>query len=291
MSLAPAELILNPDGSIYHLNLIPDDIASTILLVGDPERVSEVSKYFDRIEIKKSKREFLTHTGTIGSLQLSVISTGIGTDNIDIVLNELDALVNLDLGTRVPKNDFTRLRFIRIGTSGSIQPEIAPDNILLSEMGLGLDGLLHYYNSENVRRLSVEQEFCNKTHLSESLAKPYAVMANSALNTVLKSEQTFLGITATLPGFYAPQGRSLRLLPKIENFIDQLSKFETEGLKITNMEMETAGIFGLSALLGHSAASLNCILANRNHGTFSENPAKSVDLMIRYTLEKLTTTS
>lgn len=161
----------------------------------------------------------------------------------------------------------------------------------MTEMSLGFDGLRHYYDSEKVRRIDIEHEFCNKTNWSKTLPDPYAVRANSALNALLKSDKTFQGITATLPGFYAPQGRKVRLYPKNSDFINQLSLFEIEGLKITNLEMETSGIFGLSALLGHSSASLNCILANRVLGTFSENPGKSVDCLIQYTLEKLATTN
>lgn len=287
MKLAQSELILNADGAVYHLNLHPQDIAPVIILVGDPERVPKVSKYFDRIDIKKSKREFTTHTGYIGPNKFCVISTGIGTDNIDIVLNELDALTNIDLEQREVKSTHSRLNFIRIGTSGAIQNDIPVNSGLISTMGLGLDGLLQFYQSNPVRELGFETAFYNQTGWPSFFPKAYAVKANTDLNKILKSDTLKCGVTATLPGFYAPQSRQLRLIPHLEKGIDTLSDFTFDSLKITNIEMETAGIFGLSALLGHAAASLNCILANRADGTFSLNPDKAVDDLICSTLEKL----
>ena len=287
MKPAQSELILNPDGSVYHLNLTPQDIAPVILLVGDPERVPKVSKYFDHIEVKKSKREFTTHTGCIGVHKFCVISTGIGTDNIDIVLNELDALVNIDLERRELNPKHQKLNFIRIGTSGSVQENIPVDSALFSDIGLGLDGLLQFYRSETVRELAMEEAFIQQTTWPSHFPLPYAVKASTTLHGILNSEKLIHGIMATLPGFYAPQGRSLRLKPHSDGSVLSLSNFEFEGLKITNLEMETAGIYGLSALLGHAAASLNCILANRVNGTFSTHPEKAVDQLIQYTLEKL----
>ncbi|MFM1877806.1 MAG: hypothetical protein RLZZ241_672 [Bacteroidota bacterium] len=289
MNLAPTELILNPNGSIYHLNLTPEDLAPVVILVGDPERVPKVSKYFDRIELKKSKREFVTHTGFLGSKRISVLSTGIGTDNIDIVLNELDALVNIDLNTRIPFENTTRLNIIRIGTSGALQPEIAVDSTVLSEFSLGLDGLLQYYESKAIRLHAMEMAFVEAMNWHNSLPYPYGVSCDSALNKVFSSEFNFQGITATLSGFYGPQGRRLRLNTLPNYGIDKLASFEFNNRKITNLEMETAGIFGLSALLGHSAVSLNCILANRFNGTFSENPNKAIDRLIQFTLERIET--
>lgn len=287
MKLAPSELILNPDGSVYHLNLTPKDIAPVIILVGDPERVPKVSQYFDRIEIKKSKREFITHTGCIGSNRFCVISTGIGTDNIDIVLNELDALANVNLEKREIKPTLSKLNFIRIGTSGSIQKNIPVDCSLISTFGLGLDGLLQFYQSESARQLTFEENFIQQTNWPNYFPLPYVVKANTHLLGILTSDTLRHGVTATLPGFYAPQSRHLRLMPRIEKGIPALSDFAFDGFKITNIEMETAGIFGLSRLMGHAAASLNCILANRVDGTFSRNPDKAIDELIRYTLGKL----
>ncbi|MCQ0112696.1 uridine phosphorylase [Zhouia amylolytica] len=288
MSLEPSELILNPDGSIYHLNLLPEDIADTVITVGDPDRVTSVSRYFDRIEIKKGKREFVTHTGELNGKRLSVISTGIGTDNIDIVLNELDALVNIDLKNRQIKNHLKSIDIIRIGTSGSLQPDIPVDSFLLSEYAIGFDSLLHYYLSKDIQHQALQEDFIKHTLWSKHKSTPYIVGYNSALGDLLNSDQLYLGMTGTNVGFYGPQGRVLRLPLSDADLNDKLASFEYRGLKVTNLEMETAGIYGLAKLLGHRAASMNCIIANRPNGTFSKDPKTSVDNLIKYTLEKLT---
>ncbi|MFH6603932.1 nucleoside phosphorylase [Maribacter algicola] len=288
MRLEPSELILNADSSIYHLNLQPEDIAHTIITVGDPDRVGAVSKYFDSIEIKKGKREFRTHTGLLNGKRLTVISTGIGTDNIDIVLNELDALANIDFDQKTKNENHIRLQIIRIGTSGAIQPEIPVDSFLLSEYAIGFDGLLHFYDSEPVLEKKIAEAFMRHSDWNHEKAHPYAAQCDPEMARIFVSNHIRLGVTATIPGFYGPQGRKLRLTPKDGGLNSKLASFRHENLKITNLEMETAGIYGLSKLLGHQAISLNCILANRVTGTFSKNPEKSMDTLIKSTLEKLT---
>lgn len=290
MPLSPAELILNDDGSIYHLNLRPEDIATHIITVGDPDRVAEVSKHFDLIELKKGKREFLTHTGTFNGKRISVISTGIGTDNIDIVLNELDALVNIDFETRTVRSNRIRLKIVRVGTSGAIQPDIPIDSFLMSRFAIGFDGLLHFYKNDFTTHQGFEDAFMAQTNWSGSKARPYVVEFDSDLGAHFIENHIRLGITATNTGFYGPQGRSLRLATSDEDFMKNLADFNYENKRITNLEMETSGIYALSKLLGHQAVSLNCILANRATGEFSENPAKSVEELIKFVLQKLTNT-
>ena len=288
MTLGESELILNPDGSIYHLNLLPSDISDTIITVGDPERVQSVSKYFDSIEVKKERREFHTHTGSYKGKRLTVLSTGIGTDNIDIVFNELDALANIDFKTRKVKECKTQLNFIRIGTSGAIQPDIPVDSFLLSSIAIGLEGLLHFYESEGIRNLNLEKKLVSSLKWEGFGIHPYAVNCNEELAHKMVSPQMQLGITATNSGFYGPQGRTLRITPRLKDFTKELSSFSFNDSPITNLEMETAGIYGLAKLHGHRAISLNAILANRITGEFSSNGFKTVDKLIRYTLDKLT---
>ncbi|TLP81418.1 nucleoside phosphorylase [Maribacter sp. ACAM166] len=287
MQLRPAELILNQDGSIYHLNLHPEDIATTIITVGDPDRVHQVSNYFDTVELKKGKREFITHTGYKNGKRLSVISTGIGTDNIDIVLNELDALVNIDFKTRNLKKIHTKLRIIRIGTSGSIQQDIPVDSFLISEYAIGFDGLLHFYEHNKISHTPIEDEFIKHCSWSSDKARPYVLSYSYSLAKVFSDNRIRLGFTATNTGFYGPQQRQLRLKPSHIELTEKLSSFNYQGLSLTNLEMETSGIYALSQLLGHEAVSLNCILANRVTGEFSNNPAKSVDELIKFCIERL----
>jgi len=285
----PSELILNPDGSIYHLNLLPEQIADTVITVGDPDRVHEISKYFDTIEHKVQKREFVTHTGTFRGKRLSVISTGIGTDNIDIVLNELDALVNIDLKNRVEKTTLTSLNIIRIGTSGAMQQDIPVDQFLISQFGIGLDGLMHYYDTQNNA-----EEHMTFLHFMEDVSKktnfpirPY--IASAGENLVEKLAYDFnKGITITCPGFYAPQGRILRGNISVNNLLENLSQFSYKDLRCTNFEMETAGIYGLANLLGHQAISFNAILANRITNEFSQKPKETVQSLIELVLERVT---
>ncbi|WP_190808786.1 nucleoside phosphorylase [Flagellimonas sp. S3867] len=286
-TLGSSELILNPDGSIYHLNLLPEDIATTIITVGDPNRVSMVSKYFDSIDIDKGKREFLAHTGSYKGKKITVISTGIGTDNIDIVFNELDALVNIDFATREIKQNKTQLDFIRIGTSGSIHSDIPVDSFLLSSKAIGFDGLMHFYEGGQVRNKDLEQKLNQFLGWGGHNIVAYAVDADMDLSKKLSSNHIRFGITITNSGFYGPQGRSLRLAPKVSDFNTKLAAFSYQNLPLTNHEMETAGMYGLAKLHGHRAVSLNAILANRATGEFSNNGRKTVDDLIKYTLEKI----
>jgi len=282
MSILESELVLNDDGSIYHLHLLPEDIADTILLVGDQDRVPEVSKYFDSIEIKKNKREFYTHTGFIGKKRISVISTGIGTDNIDIVINELDALANIDLQKREEKTEKKSLKFIRIGTSGSLQKSIEVDSIVASSHGLGLDGTLNFYPMQfNDHELELQTKIA--TQLNLSFVNSY--VTQSPGNILSLFPELTKGITATCCGFYAPQGRVLRAGVKVPNLIERLSKVDINGLCITNFEMETAAIYGMAKLLGHEAISVNAIVANRITHQFSKQPHKTIDQTILRVLD------
>ncbi len=290
MHLPPSELILNADGSIYHLNLLPEDIATTIITVGDPDRVFDVSQHFDSIEVKKGKREFLTHTGMLNGNRISVISTGIGTDNIDIVLNELDALVNIDFATRTVKENRIRLKLIRIGTSGAIQPEISIESFLMSEYAIGFDGLLHFYKHNYKKHIPLEDAFIHHTEWAKEKARPYVVDYDTDLASELMDNRIRLGFTATNTGFYGPQGRELRLAPSQANSMSKIASFVFENKQITNLEMETSGIYCLAKLLGHQAVSLNCILANRATGEFSKNPEAAVQELIQLALTKLTAT-
>lgn len=285
--IAPSELILNPDGSIYHLNLKPEHIADTVIFVGDQNRVPRISKYFEHIEFDLQKREFRTITGTYKNKRITVISTGIGPDNIDIVINELDALVNIDLDARTIKAQRRQLDIIRIGTSGSLQEDIPVDSFVLGKYGLGLDGLLHSYDCKNILKTEIEEAFIKHTHWSQNKARPYIVKGSSSLEKKLISEKVFTGITATAPGFYGPQGRVLRLKIQDETLNKNMHSFSYNGIRLSNLEMETSAIYGLSRLLGHRAISMNAIIANRINGTFSKDPYRPVDALIKYTLDKL----
>jgi uridine phosphorylase len=284
--LSEADLIINPDGSIYHLNLLPEDIADTVITVGDLDRVPEVSKHFDSIELKKGKREFITHTGFIGKKRVTVISTGIGTDNIDIVFNELDALVNIDFKSRTINQELKSLNIIRIGTSGAVQPDIPMGTILASSYGLGFDALMHYYEqnlskNEEVLLGDISQHFAGIEGV-----KPYLTQADEGLLQQFAHDMP-TGITATAPGFYAPQGRQVRAKNTVANFIGQLNSFRSAENRITNLEMETAGIYALAKTLGHKALSINAILASRVKFEFSSNPNAIVEKAITTILERI----
>jgi uridine phosphorylase len=287
MAIQQSELILNPDGSVYHLNLKPEHIAHDIIFVGDQDRVEKITKHFDSIEFSTQKREFKTQTGTYKGKRLTVMSTGIGPDNIDIVINELDALVNIDLETRKPKEKLTSLNIIRIGTSGSLHADIPVDSFVLSKFGLGLDNMLRSYLIDGVSNIEMENTFVEHTNWDLRKGKPYAISCSEKLEKIIESDKMHKGITATAGGFYGPQGRVLRLNIQDEKLNSKMDNFLFEGNRITNLEMETAAIYGLSALLGHNALSLNAIIANRASGTFSEDPYKAVDELISYTLDKL----
>lgn len=287
MKIKSSELILNPDGSVYHLNLKPEQIAHDIIFVGDQNRVEKITQFFDTIEFSTQKREFKTQTGSFKGKRMTVISTGIGPDNIDIVINELDALVNIDLETRQPKEKLTVLNIIRIGTSGSLQADIPVDSFVLSKFGLGLDNMLRSYLIDGVSDKNIEDAFITHTNWDAKKGRPYVIACSEKLERIIESDRMHKGITATAGGFYGPQGRVLRLNIQDESLNSKMDNFELNGNKITNLEMETAAIYGLSALLGHNALSLNAIIANRASGTFSEDPYKAVDELIGYTLDKL----
>ncbi|WP_194767457.1 nucleoside phosphorylase [Tamlana sp. I1] len=287
MTIKDSELILNPDGSIYHLNLKPEHISDTIILVGDQDRVNKISKHFDAIEFETQKREFKTHVGTFKNKRITVVSTGIGPDNIDIVLNELDALVNIDFETRQPKKHITKLNIIRIGTSGSVQKHIPVDAFVLSTHGLDINGMLHAYKTETISNPDIENAFIKHTNWSANKARPIVIKGSTTLEKLLESDLTHKGLTATAGGFYGPQGRVLRLAVQDPNLNTKMDAFNFNGICISNFEMETSAIYGLSKLLGHEALSLNAIIANRANGTFSKNPSATIEQLILYTLNKL----
>ena len=286
-TLSEADLIINADGSIYHLNIHPEDLADTVVTVGDPDRVSSVSRHFDQITVKKGKREFITHTGYIGAKRITVISTGIGTDNIDIVLNELDALANINFETRQVRKDLRSLSIIRIGTSGAIQSDLPMGTILASAYGLGIDALMRYYHSTpTVEEQQLLAAF--KEHIAgQEGMMPYLTSADPDLLTTIGAGMP-QGITVTAPGFYAPQGRTVRAKNAIPGLIELLNTFRSGNERITNLEMETAGIYALAKVLGHKALSVNAILASRVDSKFSSTPNEIVDKAIKTVLERLT---
>lgn len=282
-----SELILNPNGSVYHLNLLPENIAHDIICVGDQNRVEKITQFFDSIEFSQQKREFKTQTGMYKGKRITVLSTGIGPDNIDIVMNELDALVNIDLKTRQPKTELTSLNIIRIGTSGSLQADIPCDSFVMSKMGLGLDNMLRSYLIDEISNSEMEEAFIKHTNWDLRKGKPYVISCSEKLEQLIESDTIHKGITATAGGFYGPQGRVLRLDIQDKTLNSKMDNFNFEGNRITNFEMETSAIYGLGKLLGHECLSLNAIIANRALGTFSEDPYKAVDELIAYTLDKL----
>jgi len=282
-----SELILNNDGTIFHLHLKPEMISNIIILVGDQNRVQLISKYFDKIEYKVKNREFVTHTGTYKNQRISVISTGIGTDNIDIVLNELDALVNVDLKTRMEKDKKTVLNFIRIGTSGALQENIPVDTSIVSEYSIGFDNVLNFYaNRNNVCNLDMENEFVKYTSWNPLLSKPYFVKSSQKLlNLVAKDMRK--GMTISSSGFYGPQGRIIRLKTNDMNLNNKISSFEYNNYKITNYEMESSAIYGLSALMGHNALTICQIIANRINKEYSKDYKPHMEKLFVKILDRL----
>ncbi|WP_142786176.1 nucleoside phosphorylase [Changchengzhania lutea] len=287
MPIKESELILNPDGSIYHLNLKPEHIANTVIFVGDQDRVAKVSRHFDTIEFETQKREFKTHTGTYKGKRITVISTGIGPDNIDIVMTELDALVNIDFETRTIKKNLTSLDIIRIGTSGSLQKNIPVDSFLLSTYGLDVNAMLHAYQIDTICNKAIENAFIDATNWDSKKGRPIVIKNSSNLERKFESNKTHKGITITAGGFYGPQGRVLRLPLQDPLLNKKIDSFSYQGERITNLEMETSAIYGLSKLLGHQALSLNAIIANRATGNFSSDPKQTVENLITYTLNKI----
>ncbi len=284
MKIFPTDLIINSDGTIYHLNLLPEQIADTIITVGDPDRVKFVSQYFDSIELKVSKREFVTHTGYLNGKRLSVISSGIGTDNVEILMNELDALANIDFNTLEVKPVHKSLNIIRLGTSGSLQLSVPIDSFLISEWGIGFDALGFFYETQPNEMT---------TQIKEAIGLEFMPYCNSSsaklfqLFTENAPDHWFYGATVTCPGFYAPQGRTLRYNPKIENLLQKMNAYSQDGIRLTNLEMETAGYYLMGKILGHEVLSISAIVASRMTNVFSQQPDKQVDSMIRFALQKL----
>jgi uridine phosphorylase len=284
VKISPTDLILNSDGSVYHLNLLPENISNTIITVGDPGRVYKVSQYFDDVEFEMNKREFITHTGSLGGKRITVMSTGIGTDNIEIFFNEIDALVNIDLKTREPKSRKRKLKVIRIGTSGALQEDIKLGSHLVSDYAVGLDNLMTFYNlpmNEKETRLSEELQAATRLPFT-----PYVVRGSEELLETIGSGM-IQGNTVTCPGFYAPQGRSLRLPTRFPKLLEDLNYFHSDDFWLTNFEMETAGYYALGRLLGHDVISVNAILANRITNKFSKDPDKVIDSLIKTVLERI----
>jgi len=283
-----SELIINPDGSIFHLHLKPENIADTILLVGDPDRVKMISSYFDTIECNIQNREFITATGWYKGRHLSVVSTGIGTDNIDIVVNELDALVNIDLHTREIKPELTSLNLIRIGSSGSLHADIPINSFIISKKSIGFDGLLNFYEGRNqIADLPFEKAFMKHTAWSDLLSKPYVVDCSDSLFNLITGPETIAGINISAPGFYGPQGRILRIPLADAELNNKIESFRFEGQKITNFEMESSAIYGLSKLLGHNALTICSIIANRVTLEANESYQPVMQILVEYILEKL----
>lgn len=274
-ALKPADLIINPDGSIYHLGIRPEDIADTIILVGDPQRVAKVSAHFDAIEFTKQKREFITCTGRVGNKRLTVLATGIGVDNIDIVVNELDALVNVDFETRLIKEQHQSLNLIRLGTSGSLRADLPVESLVAANYGVGLDGLMLFYEQVLDEKTKGLQEKFNAYLASLNFVFPITPTYSHASQQLIDIFQTpnwTHGITATATGFYAPQNRTIRAKSVVPDLFNLIDPFGYDGLNITNLEMETSAIYGLASILGHQALALNVILANRPTGAFSSDP-------------------
>ena len=283
-----SELILNNDGSVYHLKLHPEDVADTIIVVGDPNRVPLISKHFDRISVTKSNREFITHTGYIGKKHVSVMSTGIGVDNIDIVFNELDILSAIDLKSRTIKETKRTFKIIRLGTTGGLNDKINVDDILFSRYAIGIDGVPHHYEYDlNLFEQKLSQEFAQKTNWSKKLAEPYAVKSSDFLWNQMYEEQFNKGITLTMNGFYAPQGRSLRIPLSQPDVLKKSDCILFNNLQVSNIEMETAGLYAFGKMFNHEVISLSTVLANRATGLFSSNPSKSIEKLINFALSKI----
>lgn len=278
------DLIINPDGSVYHLNLRPKDISDKIIVVGDPNRVHRISRYFDSVDFEMNKREFITHTGKYKGKRISVISSGMGTDNVEIMMVELDALVNIDLKKKEAKARKKKLQIIRLGTSGAIRDEIGVGSHLASEYAIGLDTILQFYA---FKQKGIEKRISQS--LKEILAleyTPYCFRASDSLLEKFK-DCTIMGNTVTCPGFYAPQGREIRLPLRYNSIIEKLQYFHENDVWITNLEMETSAYYAFGNLLGHEVVSLNAILANRGEGTFSKNPNQVMDSLIQKALERI----
>lgn len=283
-----SELVLTPDGAVYHLHLHPENLAENIILVGDPDRVPTISRYFDKIDFKMQNRELVTHTGWFNGKRISAISTGMGTDNLDIVINELDATVNIDLKNRCSKDTHTQLNMIRIGTSGGLQEDLEIDSFITSEYGLGIDGLLNFYDVDSkLFETEMEEAFLKHMNWPQRLARPYIIKASESLKQKVAFDLKS-GITATAPGFYAPQGRELRIPLAYPDMNDKIETFSFNHHKITNFEMETSALYGLGQALGHNTLTVCAIIANRVTRKFSSDYKVAVEKLVLQTLQRLT---
>lgn len=283
--IAETDLILNQDGSVYHLNLLPDQIADTIITVGDPGRVYSISKYFDRVTFEMNRREFITHVGVINNKRVMVLSTGMGTGNIEIVLTELDALKNINLKSRKLKEKKSKLKIIRVGTSGALQEDIPLNSCLISEYAAGFDNLMDFYNlPQNTFEKKIGEELKEQTGIG---CMPYLVNGSRKLLKKFTHNDFIVGNTITCPGFYAPQGRKLRLDLKYPKLLDRLNQYHHDQFWLTNFEMETSGYYAFARLLGHHVVSINAIIANRMTNEFSKQPQKTIDQLIRRVLEMI----
>lgn len=285
--LPESELILNPDGSVYHLALRPQDLGDTVIVVGDPGRVARVSTHFDSIEHQGQNREFVVHTGTLRGSRITALATGIGTDNIDIVMGELDALVNIDLQKRTPKSEHKALTIVRLGTCGALQEDIPVDELVVSQYALGMDNVLHYYAHEQTdAELRILQAFLHQSGWPDNLPLPYLSTGDPQLVALL-GRGNHVGITATAGGFYGPQGRQLRAVPSVGDLNGSLTDFRHDALRVMNFEMETSALFGLSELLGHRACTVCAVIANRLRKEYSQDHNQTVDHMIDQVLSRL----
>ncbi len=281
------ELILSSEKRVYHINLRAEDIADDVIVVGDQNRVAQISSYFSKIDFKTEHREFVTHTGTFNAKRITVLSTGIGTDNIDIVLNELDAAVNINLEKRELNPVHRKLNIIRLGTSGALQGDIPVNGLVASSHGIGLDGLLNFYEGwKSINEDAISQAFIKHTNWQKNLPYPYCVAASEKLLSKFKND-THVGITATAPGFYGPQGRQIRLKASAPNLNELLTAFKLNDLRITNFEMETSALYGLGKLLDHNCLTICVIIANRVRKEFTSDYKKSVEILIENCLNKL----
>ena len=289
MGFSESELILTDDNRVYHLNLKNEDIADTVIVVGDQGRVPQISSFFSKVDFKTEHREFITHTGLFNGHRITVLSTGIGTDNIDIVMNELDAAVNINPETRELNPKHRSLNIVRFGTSGALQADIPVNNIVVSSHGIGLDGLLNFYEGwEKVSESDISEAFINHTNWQPNLPYPYCVKASEILLSKF-AQGNHVGITATAPGFYGPQGREIRLKASAKNLNELLTNFRFNGHAISNFEMETSAIYGLGKMLGHNCVTVCVIIANRVRKEFTKDYKQSVELLIKNSLERLTT--
>jgi len=286
--LSHTDLILNPDGSIYHLHLLPEDLAETVILVGDPGRVQQISAHFQKVEVRRENREFVCHTGSYRGKRISALSTGIGTDNIDIVVNELDALVSLDLKKRIPLDKPGQLKLIRLGTSGALQEELEPGTILMASVAGGFDGVYHFYRDEQgINNKELSRAFLEHVPWHSGLPEPYFIKASPELITRFAGVADARGITLSTPGFYAPQMRELRIKPFNDKLIDAISSFRHGELKVNNFEMECSALYALSSLLGHQALTMCVAIGNRVSLQFLDDYKPRVEELIRVTLDKL----